>query len=91
MQNLVNENARPHDPFYEGDDVVLAEGTYQGTHGVFVHLRADPNWADIKERNGIVREHPVAWLARAAHRPGPGVTYAPEPFVDRRSGNGDAL
>jgi hypothetical protein len=91
MKNSVNEKARPHDVFHEGDSVVLAEGTYQGTPGVFLRLRADPNWADIKERNGIVREHPVAWLAHAARRLAPGVTYAPEPFVDRRTGNGDPL
>jgi len=65
MQNLVNEKARRRDTFREGDSVVLAEGTYQGTSGVFVGLRADPNWADIKELSGNVREHPVAWLAHA--------------------------
>ena len=48
--------------FREGDEVVLAEGTYQGTLGVFVRLRKDVNWADITERNGSVRSHPVAWL-----------------------------
>jgi hypothetical protein len=50
-------------PFREGDEVVLAEGTYQGTPGVFLKLSADPNWADITERNGDIRSHPVAWLA----------------------------
>ena len=63
MINLMNEVARPHDEFREGDEVVLAEGTYQGTRGTFVCLRADPKWADIKERNGVVREHPIEWLA----------------------------
>jgi hypothetical protein len=48
--------------FHEGDEVVLAEGTYQGTPGVFVRLKKDVNWADIMERNGNVRSHPVAWL-----------------------------
>ena len=48
--------------FREGDEVVLAEGPYQGTPGVFVRLRKDVNWADIAERNGSVRSHPVAWL-----------------------------
>ena len=48
--------------FHEGDEVVLAEGTYQGTLGVFVRLRQDVNWADITERNGSIRSHPVAWL-----------------------------
>jgi hypothetical protein len=48
--------------FQEGDEVVLAKGTYQGTLGVFVRLRDDVGWADITERNGAVRSHPVAWL-----------------------------
>jgi hypothetical protein len=47
--------------FREGDEVVLA-GTYQGTQGVFVRFKQDVNWADIRERNGSVRSHPVAWL-----------------------------
>lgn len=52
--------------FHEGDEVVLANGTYQGTPGVFLGLREDVKWADIKERNGRIRSHPVAWLARSA-------------------------
>ena len=52
-----------HPEFREGDEVVLAEGTYQGTVGIFLHLREDVNWADIAERNGSIRSHPVAWLA----------------------------
>jgi hypothetical protein len=51
--------------FHEGDEVVLAEGTYQGTLGVFLHLTKDPNWADITERNGAIRMHPMIWLAPA--------------------------
>jgi hypothetical protein len=60
-----------HSEFREGDEVVLAKGTYQGTLGVFVHLREDVNWADINERNGSIRSHPVAWLALSsdARRP----------------------
>ena len=54
--------------FCEGDQVVLAEGTYQGTLGVFVRLRKDINWADIAERNGNVRSHPVAWLEHLPRR-----------------------
>ncbi len=49
--------------FREGDEVVLAEGTYQGTRGRFLHLREDVKWADIAECNGSTRSHPVAWLA----------------------------
>jgi len=60
-------NTRPAGPtFREGDEVVLAQGTYQGTLGVFVRLGEDVNWADITERNGSIRSHPVAWLEHAA-------------------------
>lgn len=58
--------------FREGDEVVLADGTYQGTPGVFLRLREDANWADITEPNGNVRSHPVAWLAHSAASPIPG-------------------
>lgn len=51
--------------FQEGDEVVLDEGTYQGTLGVFLRLKEDPNWADITERNGTIRSHPVIWLAHS--------------------------
>jgi hypothetical protein len=54
-----------HPEFLEGDEVVLAQGTYQGTPGVFLHLRENVNWADITERDGSIRRHPVAWLALA--------------------------
>ncbi len=58
--------------FREGDKVVLALGSYQGTPGVFLRLRGDVNWADITESNGEVRSHPVVWLAHAASAaPGP--------------------
>ena len=53
--------------FHKGDDVLLAEGTYQGTTGVFLNLRTDPKWADIRESNSEVRSHPVEWL-ELAHR-----------------------
>jgi hypothetical protein len=51
--------------FREGDEVRLASGTYQGTLGVFVKLKDDVKWAEIKQRDGLVRSHPVAWLAHA--------------------------
>ena len=54
--------------FREGDEVVLTEGTYQGTLGVFIGLKKDGGWADIKERNGNVRSHPVAWMDHPAAR-----------------------
>jgi hypothetical protein len=52
--------------FLEGDDVVLTRGTYEGAPGIFLRLRVDPKWADITERNGIVRSHPLEWLARSS-------------------------
>ena len=58
--------------FHEGDEVVLATGSHQGTLGVFLRLKADVNWADITERNGSIRSHPMEWLALAA---GPGAVH----------------
>jgi hypothetical protein len=49
--------------FHEGDEVVLTEGTYQGSLGVFVRLKDDVKWADITMRNGAIRSHPLEWLA----------------------------
>ncbi len=54
--------------FRKGDEVELVAGSYQGTLGVFVGLRTDVRWADITERNGEVRRHPVEWLGHAAGR-----------------------
>jgi hypothetical protein len=73
-------NRRGDTVFREGDEVVLAEGTYQGTPGVFVRFRKDAAWADIRERNGSIRSHPVAWLAHPgdARRPMELPSSAPE-------------
>lgn len=54
--------------FGEGDEVELISGSYQGTLGVFVRLRADVKWADIAERDGSVRSHPIEWLGHAGAR-----------------------
>jgi hypothetical protein len=51
--------------FRKGDEVVLAQGTYQGTPGVFLGLKEDAKWADITERDGSIRSHPVTWLAHS--------------------------
>jgi len=61
-------------PFREGDYVVLAEGTYPGTLGVFLRLKEDVNWADIADRSGVVRSHPVAWLEHAGATIPPAMT-----------------
>lgn len=52
--------------FSEGDEVVLAKGPHTGTPGVFLRSMADIKWAEITERNGAVRSHPLEWLAHAA-------------------------
>ena len=52
--------------FHEGDEVVLAHGSYQGTLGVFLRHKEDVSWVDITERNGLVRSHPLIWVAHAA-------------------------
>ncbi len=69
--------------FHEGDEIVLAQGTYQGTLGIFVRLRNDRNWADITERNGTIRSHPVAWLAHSAAL----TSFATDAFVSFCSNN----
>jgi hypothetical protein len=55
--------------FREGDEVVLIDGTYRGTPGIFLGLRNDAAWADITERDGSVRSHPLAWLAHSVAIP----------------------
>jgi hypothetical protein len=51
--------------FCSGDPVVvLYQGLHNGMPGRFVALRKDPNWADIEERDGSIRGHPVLWLRR---------------------------
>lgn len=54
--------SEPIPAFKKGDEVVLVEGTYPGTRGVFLNFRPDPNWADIEELSGRIRSHPIAWL-----------------------------
>ena len=62
MTPMITARRMNNPEFRVGDKVVLAEGTYPGTLGVFLNLREDGNWADIKELNGTVRPHPVRWL-----------------------------
>lgn len=49
--------------FLAGDHVVLTRGGNAGTPGIFLNLREDANWADIRERDGKVKMHPMEWLA----------------------------
>ena len=52
--------------FHEGGEVVLAEGPRQETDRVFLHLERDAKWADIEERNSVIRGHLMEWLAHSA-------------------------
>ena len=56
--------------FQEGDEVVLARGSNRGTPGRFLRLRPDPRWAEITERNGVVKMHPTEWLAHVTSQGG---------------------
>jgi hypothetical protein len=57
--------------FQAGDNVILTGGPYQGTPGVFVSLLpVDAHWAEIKERNDVVRQHPLVWLRHFQLFPG---------------------
>ncbi len=62
---VTSEKTPPVDTFHEGDEVVLANGTHQGTLGVFLQLTPDANWAEIRERDGGIRNHPIVWLAHS--------------------------
>ena len=60
------EHTKLPDPVFQmNDEVILATGPNWGTPGTFRQLRDDPKWADITERDGSVRSHPVEWLAKA--------------------------
>jgi hypothetical protein len=64
--NAVNMNTNAiNTAFRQGDEVVLVRGSYQGTLGIFFRLKPDPTWADVTERNGTIRSHPVEWLAHS--------------------------
>ena len=52
--------------FREGDEVAPASGAYPGAPGVFLRLKEDVNRADIRQRDGEIRSHPVIWPAYAA-------------------------
>ena len=52
-------------PFRAGDDVFMPEGPCQGTPGVFLALGEDANWAEIRQRGGAVKRHPVIWMRHA--------------------------
>lgn len=68
MFNNLHHYTYDNQAFTSGDEIILAKGSYPGTLGVFLNLRPDHNWADIRERNGNIRQHPVAWMALASQR-----------------------
>jgi hypothetical protein len=58
--------SRGANSFRKGDQVVLTSGPYKGTPGIFLRLRTDVGWADLEERNGSVRCHPVTWISHSS-------------------------
>jgi hypothetical protein len=48
--------------FHPGDHVVFVEGPLKYTRGTFLSLRADVEWANIRESSGALSTHPVAWM-----------------------------
>jgi hypothetical protein len=63
-RQMIRDRVATDSEFRPGDKVVLADGPYQGTRGVFVKSGEDCLWAEIKEWNRRVRSHPVRWLRR---------------------------
>lgn len=61
----MNDAKAPSTTYCRGDEVVLVNGSYQGTEGVFFRFKEDSQWADITERDGKIRSHPVVWLAHS--------------------------
>jgi hypothetical protein len=59
---MIDANAINDRTFQAGDKVFLGEGPNQGTAGVFLNLLEDITWADITERSGRIRRHPITWL-----------------------------
>jgi hypothetical protein len=47
--------------------VARAEAPYQGIPEVLLRVREDISWAEIRERDSMVRCHPVRWV----HHPDP--------------------
>ncbi len=52
--------------FRAGDNIVLVEGPYRSTPGVFLKLTEDIRWAEIEQWNGVVQAHPVVWMRHSA-------------------------
>jgi hypothetical protein len=63
MQMRPDTNPTPPPDFRPGDAVrVLYQGLYNGMAGKFEGPAEDPNWAYVREENGVVRAHPIAWM-----------------------------
>jgi hypothetical protein len=69
--------------FRKGDQVVLTGGPYWGTPGIFLRLRSDVNWADLEERNGSVRCHPVKWISPSSVAQIPVRSVKTNPFLNK--------
>jgi hypothetical protein len=54
--------------FHPGDHVVFVEGPRKYTRGTFLSLRADVEWANIRESSGALTTCPVAWMCADPER-----------------------
>lgn len=48
--------------FHAGDKIIVAEGPHKDVLGTFLGLEDEVQWAAIKEADGGVSSHPVAWM-----------------------------
>lgn len=63
MQIGPETNPNPAPSFQPGDPVmVLYQGRYTGMEATFAGPAADPSWAYVRENNGEIRAHPIAWM-----------------------------
>lgn len=63
---MINVRVAEVPQFRAGDNVVLTEGPYRGTPGVFLTpTLEDVHWAEIRRYDGVVQCHPLTWLRRS--------------------------
>lgn len=55
-------NATNEPKFHVGENIILAKGPHKDVLGTFLRLEDEVEWAAIKEADGAVSCHPVAWM-----------------------------
>jgi hypothetical protein len=67
MMRMISIRPVKQPEFRVRDKVARADGPCQGIPEVLLRVRKDINWAETRERDSMVRSHPVRWL----HHPDP--------------------